>query len=67
MSLMVLREQTVNINMVLELSMKKQVKIYFIRNLLIRPKKEQLKDFKEDFLILVAPGCKVDYKKIRIK
>ena len=32
----------------------------FIRNLLIRPKKEQLKDFKEDFLILVAPGCKVD-------
>ena len=36
----------------------------FIRNLLIRPKKEQLKDFKEDFLILVAPGCKVDYKKL---
>ena len=36
----------------------------FIRNLLIRPKKEQLKDFKEDFLILVAPGCKVDYQKL---
>ena len=36
----------------------------FIRNLLIRPKKEQLKDFKEDFLILVSPGCKVDYKKL---
>ena len=28
------------------------------------PNKEQLKDFKEDFLILVAPGCKVDYKKL---
>ncbi len=62
---MALQELIVNINMVLELSMKKQVKIYLLETYLFDLKRNILKDFKEDFLILVAPGCKVDYQKIR--
>ena len=40
--------------MVLELLMKKQVKIFY-SNLLIKPTPRELQHFQEDYLVLVAP------------